>query len=177
MERYIITWRPFGVRVVVAAVGLLPALVCLPGTGGRGGVDKWIELASILGAGMFVGAIFVPGMRDSDRDLTRATARPGTWWWVAVAGIAVLLAVASQVRVLNWTDAQPRVLWGVAIAALTTGLAMPVRTPRKRRVPRRADGVALRCTNCGYDMEGVPGAVCPECGEDCKQDAPVAGVE
>lgn len=53
----------------------------------------------------------------------------------------------------------------VAVATAVVGLRGLPRTSEP--VPRRADGVALRCTKCGYDMEGVRGAVCPECGEDC----------
>lgn len=55
--------------------------------------------------------------------------------------------------------------WMIGGIAGSVALFMPVEPARA--IARRADGVATRCTKCAYDMEGVPGAVCPECGQDC----------
>lgn len=59
------------------------------------------------------------------------------------AGLAVLL--------LPYVDAA---LLGAAIAGIEIGLA----------VERRRPAPLTHCTRCGYDLAGLKGGVCPECG-------------
>lgn len=64
-------------------------------------------------------------------------------------------------------DFTAEIIGTVAVATAVVGLR-GLRGASDSAVPRRADGVAAKCTKCGYDMEGVPGAVCPECGTNCE---------
>lgn len=118
-----------------------------------------------LGVGVVLGCL-APSVRDARRDATRARGTSSVAW-LGVVLLSTLIAVVSHVPILGQDSEGARSRAAMAIAFVTTVMLMPVEAPKVKPVARRADGVALRCTQCGYDMEGVPGAVCPECGADC----------
>ncbi len=83
---------------------------------------------------------------------------------IRALGLVSLQPVSSGCTVLP----AYRYAWGqLGILSAATGTLGVLPIFRRRPTARRADGVALRCTRCGYDMTGTPGPVCPECGEDC----------
>jgi hypothetical protein len=152
--RYMLTWRPIGVRVMVATVASTLAFVAFnTGFAPLGAACIAVALGCLL-----------PNVRDRTRDGMRAGAPPSLAWWVVAASGILLRGIASELGLIARLGSTLNIM---SVMMFATVMLLPVATPHRRRVARRADGVALRCTNCGYDMEGVPGAVCPECGEDC----------
>ncbi len=155
MERYVITWRPIETRVIVALSAFgLTILACAGGAGHLG----------LLCIGTAFGCM-VPSIRDIRRDTTRKGSPPSLAWFATCACAAVVVVLAREVGMRGAQDVD--MLLAFLIVMFLTVMLLPVEPPVARDVPRREDGVALQCTKCGYDMEGVPGAVCPECGEDC----------
>ncbi len=154
MERYIITWRPFGPRLLVALIALILTILACGGG----------SVIGTLSAGVAFGCV-LPTVRDTRRDQTRQGSGTSAMWLAIFMLGTACLVVARQWRVFGDTDGDLPLVFLYVV--FTTVMFMPVAPPPTRIVPRRADGVALRCTKCGYDMEGVPGAVCPECGQNC----------
>ncbi len=72
--------------------------------------------------------------------------RPGMQWWFHVDGPAALMW-SRRVFVPQWVVAAPAVVFAGLLAW--------------RDVRMRGPG---RCRGCGYDLRGVEGGVCPECG-------------
>ena len=77
--------------------------------------------------------------------------------WVVVP-TAVLTWLASDMR-----DAGVGFLVSVATYITTCVLVGLVALPRRRRLNWYYSGC---CSNCGYDVRGLEGPKCPECGKD-----------
>lgn len=157
MERYVITWRPIVVRAIVALIG--GSTVAL-------GYKMGVELILAAGFAMLLGCL-IPSVRDVRRDGARSGALPSREWWLVVAAAVLIRGLASELGLLaRLGDTMNAVL----VLTFATAMLMPVSGPRLLWGARRADGIAARCPRCRYDMNGVPGAACPECGQDCGAD-------
>ena len=124
-------------------------------------------LLGFLCAGAMLGCM-LPSVRDIRRDETRKDSPPSAAWFALCACAAVVVVLARKVMMRGAHEGD--MLLAFLIVVFLTVMLLPVAPPVARDVPRRADGVAAKCTKCGYDMEGVPGAACPECGQDCGAD-------
>ncbi|MFM9995839.1 MAG: hypothetical protein ACKVU4_08565 [Phycisphaerales bacterium] len=85
---------------------------------------------------------------------------------------------ADHVPMISSGDTvQTRVLWSgiiedFLVACLVVGIAYSLRSAQewpamaaRRRDHRRWDLAHGRCPSCGYELCGLPGRCCPECGE------------
>lgn len=192
-RRATLTWSPVFPRLVLFALSLFASMIAVPyargglsGEGVFGVVSVGLAIASILPRVRWKDP--VRGARWRRRVVSGALAvsvllGATAWWnsglsWRARDGMNALVYSGCQcddcIRAFGLvarSTGGPRgnftaeIIGTVAVATAVVGLRGLSRTSEP--VPRRADGVARRCTKCGYDMEGVPGAVCPECGQHC----------
>jgi hypothetical protein len=108
-----------------------------------------------------------PELQQSDwvqaQDVTFGTR--GTSRWQSYSPQPVMMPVAPSPGVAPWLPLSVEVpLWAILAAfAAPWFLASIVRTRRRRR--------ASRCASCGYDLRGIGGAVCPECGAEAHRPA------
>lgn len=99
-------------------------------------------------------------------------------WWDPKQHAAKLLPIGiSYDRVRLGVSLAPRVNFGF----LFKGFLVPLWIPMvfllsidifRQRQRRRSD-LGHSCKNCGYDLQGVSGGKCPECGLDVSSDKPM----
>jgi len=83
---------------------------------------------------------------------------PANMVWPAI-GLAAPLIVWSAGLL---TEPGPLLLVGSAAALWMALTILPARHGRRRRHSRLL--MAGRCVRCGYDLDGIPSKMCPECG-------------
>ncbi len=102
-------------------------------------------------------------------------------WWKLCLGLflalTLLIGVPTVIGTIFEGGAPIMIAASAMIAALATFLASPfllgIAWLTFDRYAPRVPG-DLRCRGCGYDLAGVPGPICPECG---RLDRPPARVE
>jgi len=101
-------------------------------------------------------------------------ARPSDWAWAAVHFL-VMFVLASVLLGLIWRRLNPGTVspgYVTSIALLLSAAnalaSVPLRRKRRRRgIKRRREGRLARglCPRCEYNLTGLTGPRCPECGE------------
>jgi|GEM_PF-2689821 len=110
-------------------------------------------LFPMLIVGVVIGFVLSPAAVWARAD---PECRPSFAWVVAPTAALTFLASAG------WRDMWLAFLVSVATYLVTCLIVGLVAVPRRRRLNWYIDG---RCTVCGYDVRGLEGPKCPECGE------------
>lgn len=112
----------------------------------------------------------VPSMATVNPTARRRAQRLGALraWARWTAALLILAFVVIAVAV-GWMRRGPSLMAIAVLALLVPGVATIVtarrRTRHARRQSQRLEGEPV-CIRCGYDITGVGGTHCPECGDD-----------
>lgn len=104
------------------------------------------QTAMLLSACLMVVVCFVSGLLTGLVTMTRSA----RWWCTSACSLMLLVALGIEPVAMTSVVAWHGVVFGVIVS-----WAVRTRT-------RRLSG--SHCAGCGYDLAGIEGPVCPECG-------------
>ena len=188
---FTLTWSPVFWRLATFAFALLATIAVAVAINDRRAIAILVLVPGVLVASLLPRVRWSDPARDarwrrsaSRTMMATAIALGIVAWWNSELSVLVRRAANSMVysgcqcddciRAFGLVSSHPGdrrggAAWLIGTASVTAAVVglRGLRGASDPDVPRRADGVAAKCTKCGYDMEGVLGAVCPECGTDC----------
>lgn len=102
---------------------------------------------------------------SSHSDQAVAASPPFVLYWIAFGPFAMIVAFAGF-----WSAFSPIQFWQRVVCFTVGVVALAPFAWKSRELVRKSIKyyriMRDRCMNCGYPLDGVPSAICPECGKD-----------